>query len=159
MLLLPERDVRAHIKLISPGDGVVAGAGLDFVIFLRVDLYLAESPVQGGVAGCVTYVVLAAQFLRDLVKGVFQFVHLVSDVDDPAPGFIGELLHLAIAGISSEAIETAIGNQQYVTDGVRLLGGFDGLGDLVLAALVFAVGKRIMAFRPTSLASSSCDAR
>src|SRR6185369_15855813 len=136
---------RAAGPLFFPGYCVIAGAGLNLIILLvGLDLHLAECTVQGGVGGSVADVVLAAQFTRDLVEGVFQFLHLVTDVDDAATGLGCQLLHLAIAGVSAtaEAVEAAVCDQQHIADRVRLLRGLDRIGDLVFAALVLTVSEQ-----------------
>ena len=44
--------------------------------------------------------------------------------------------------IAAEAVETAVGDEQHVADGVGFLGGFDGVLYLESAAFVFSVGKQ-----------------
>ena len=57
------------------------------------------------------------------------------------PVCFGQLLHVVVAAVAEAAVESAIGNQDHVADGVGLLRGFDGVLDPQAAALVFAVGK------------------
>ena len=55
------------------------------------------------------------------------------------PVSLGKFLHFAVTGISAESVEAAVGDQQHVADGIRLLCGFNGFRDLELAALIFPV--------------------
>ena len=74
--------------LVLVAAGVVAGAGLDFVALLVLDLQLPIGAVLLGVGGGVADVVLAAEFGGDLVEGVPQLVELVADIDDAAAGLL-----------------------------------------------------------------------
>ena len=130
-------------RLIPLGYRIIARARLDLVVLLGVNFHPAEGPVQSRVGGGIAYVVLAAQFLGNLVEGILQFVQLVSHFDDAAAGFTCELFHFAVARISAEAVKAAVRNQQHIADRIGLLGGFNGriVGWSVLGVLVgFGVG-------------------
>ena len=43
---------------------------------------------------------------------------------------------------AAAAVETAVGDEQDVADGVGFLGGFDGISDLETAAFVFSIGEQ-----------------
>src|ERR1700690_1187009 len=116
-----------HCPLIPVlGHGVVTLAGLDFVrSALGTNLDFAIAAVELGIAGRVAKVVLAAQFVLDLVEGLAQFLLLIAHLDDAAAGLFGQFAHVArsIALIPA----AAIGNQDHVADGVGLLRGFDSV--------------------------------
>src|SRR5712671_5198336 len=135
--------VPTQALVFVPRGGVVAAAGLDFVIPLSgLDLNFAERAVARSVGGHITSVVLAAEFLGNLVEGLAEFFDLVADFDHAASGFLGQLFHLEIAVKAAEAVEAAVGDEQHVADGIGLLRGFDGVLDLQTAALVFSVGEQ-----------------
>ena len=75
-------------------------------------------------------------------KASFSLSDLVAYINDAAAGLRRELLHFAIAGVSTETVKAAIGDQQHVADGIGLLRGFDRIIDLELAALIFSVGEQ-----------------
>src|SRR5512141_2075638 len=83
--------------------GVVSGAGLYLVALLALDFHLTVGSVFLFVGGRVADVVLAAEFGGDLVKGLAQLVELVADIDDAATGLLGELAHVAFAGVAKSA--------------------------------------------------------
>ena len=58
------------------------------------------------------------------------------------PVSAAKLLHFAIAGVSPKAVKAAIGDQQHIADGIRLLCRLDRVVDLELTALVFSVGEQ-----------------
>src|SRR5271154_4172250 len=126
------------------GGGVIPAAGLDFVVrLLGLDQHFTKRAVPGSVGGRVSNVVLATQFLRNLVKSLPQFLDLVSNFDDSAARLLGQLLHIGNAGVATETIrKSAIRDEQNVADGVSLLRSFDGIFDLEPTALIFSVGKQ-----------------
>src|SRR5450755_3126577 len=133
----------ASINFFSLRDDCeVSGAGLDFVSVFGADFDFAEFAVFGGVGGNVSDAVLAAEFLGNLVEGGLEFFRLIADFNDSAAGFGGEFFHVAIAAVATVAVETAVGAEQNVHDAVGFLSGLDGVFDLVLTALVSAVGKQ-----------------
>src|SRR5215469_16830965 len=75
-----------HVPSLLVRRCVVPGSGLDFVVLFGLNLQLAIAPVLGSVGGCVSDVVLAAQFGGNLVEGFSQLVEFVADVDDAAAG-------------------------------------------------------------------------
>src|SRR5579871_859762 len=101
--------------------GVITGAGLDLVVLLVLDLKLPVGAVELGVAGCVADVVLAAQFGRDLVKGVPELVELVAYIDDAAAGCLGKFSHLTLAVVnhSGAEISATVSAEKDIDDGVR----------------------------------------
>jgi len=134
-----ERTLKASVGLVS--DGVVTATGLDLVALLGAQLELAEGAVLNAVGRGIAEVVLAAEFASDLVEGFFELVELVADFDDAAAGFVGEFLHFGIARVADPAIETAIGDEEDIDDGVGFLGSFNCVLVTELAAVVFAVGQ------------------
>src|SRR5580658_10993444 len=130
------------------GGGVVAGARLNFIALFGFDFQFAVASILHAIGGGIAKVVLAAQFGGDLVKGLTQFVELVSHVDDAASGGLGKLTHFALAGVPQpvSTVEAAIGTEQHVDDGIGLLGGFDGVLDFELAAFVLTVGEQDHSF-------------
>src|SRR5581483_11651861 len=121
--------------------GVVSGAGLHFVALLALDLNFAVGPVFLFVGGRVADVVLAAEFGGNLVKGFAQLVELVAHVDHASAGLLRKLAHIAFAGVAKSAIESAIGAQEDVDDGVGFLRGFDGVLKLQTTAFILSVGQ------------------
>src|SRR5208282_4581995 len=106
--------------------GVVTATGLDFVLsLLRFDLDFSERAVARGIGGCVTNVVLAAKFLRNLIESLAEFLNLVTNFNHAAAGFLREFFHRGIAAIAHAAIETAVRDEQHVADGIGLLRRFD----------------------------------
>src|ERR1700728_377045 len=83
----------APCRLVLFTAGVIAGAGLNFVALLVLDLKLAVGTVELGVRRGVADVVLAAQFGSDLIEGVAELVELVAHVDDAAAGLLGQSSH------------------------------------------------------------------
>src|SRR5581483_9908763 len=69
-------------------DRVVPRTRLHLVIFFCLDLNFAVRPVALLVGGRVPDVVLAAQFVGDLVERRLQLVHLVPHLDHPPAGFV-----------------------------------------------------------------------
>src|ERR1700687_5034870 len=120
----------------------ISGAGLDFVAIFGADFDFAEFAVFGGVGGNVSDAVLAAEFLGNLVEGGLEFFHLIANFDDSAPGFCGEVFYVAVATLATVAVETAVGAEQNINNGVGLLRGLDCVLDFVLAALVAAVSEQ-----------------
>src|SRR5271157_1852582 len=126
--------------------GVVAAARLDFVIpLLGLDLYLTERAIAGSIGGGVANVVLAAEFLRNLVEGLAKFLDLVANFNHAAARFLRQFPHLRIAVVAEAAthtVESAVGNEQYVADRIRFLGRFNGIFNLQTAAFILSVGKQ-----------------
>src|SRR5208282_2043465 len=123
--------------------GVVTATGLDFVLsLLRFDLDFSERAVARGIGGCVTNVVLAAKFLRNLIESLAEFLNLVTNFNHAAAGFLREFFHRGIAAIAHAAIETAVRDEQHVADGIGLLRRFDGIFDLEAAAFIFSIGEQ-----------------
>ena len=122
--------------------GVVTAAGLDFVSLLGVKLKLAERSILGGVGRCIAEVVLAAEFVGDLVEGFLELVELVANFNDAPASFVGEFFHLRVAGVTETTVESAVCNQNHIDDGVRFLCGLDRVADAQLTALIFPIRKK-----------------
>src|SRR5437016_13554701 len=81
------RDGRSYRLLAD--HRVITRARLYLVALLfGLDLNLAKSPIALGIGRGIADVVLAAQFLSDLIKGLFEFFELVSYFND-APTSLG----------------------------------------------------------------------
>ncbi len=82
------------------------------------------------------------------LKASSSFLAVVADVDDAAAGVVGELFHVAGAGVgevdaeAASAVEAAVGDEDDVDDGVGLLGGLGGGLEGLLRALIAAVGEQ-----------------
>src|ERR1017187_7981923 len=122
---------RARVITLSRLHLVVAALGFD--------LDLAVRAIQLVVARRVAQVVLAAQFVLDLLERVAQFLLVVADFDDASAGFLRQLLHVAEAEALVPA--AAVGDQDHVAYGVGLLRRLDGVTDFQPAAFVLAVGE------------------
>src|SRR5579863_740113 len=96
--------------------GVVAGARLNFVALYILDFDLAVAAVELGVVGSVANVVLAAQFIGDLVESVLQLLEVVADIDQAASSLLGKFFHFAFAVVTHAggAIKPAVGAEQHV---------------------------------------------
>src|SRR6266404_8781538 len=90
-------------KLLLVRHGKVSTARLNFVTVFRTDLNFAEFAVFDSVGGSVSDVVLAAEFLRDLIKGGFELLHFIADFNDAAACLCGHFFHFAIASVTAEA--------------------------------------------------------
>ncbi len=125
------------------GHGVVAFAGLDLLARLAGDVESAEGAVDLGVGGGVAGEVLGAELVLNLLEGLFELFAVVAYVDDAATGLGGKALHVAIAGVghAEAAVEAAVGDEDDVDDGVGLLGSFGGGFEILLRALVAAIGE------------------
>src|SRR5580700_8490785 len=131
-------DVRVS-RLLS-GQRVVALTGLHLVVTaLGFDLDLAIGAVKLVVDWRVANVVLAAQFVLDLVEGLAQFLLVVADFDNASAGFLRQFLHVAEAETLIPA--AAIGDQNHVAHGIGLLRGLDGVADTQAAAFVLTVSE------------------
>src|SRR5271165_5428045 len=127
-------------RMLVPRQSVVTLAGLHLVVAaLGVDLDLAVRAVEFGVGRGIADVVLAAQFVLDLIKGGAQFLLVVADFDHASAGFFRQLLHVAEAKALVPA--TAIGDEDDIAHGISLLRGLDGVADAQAAAFVLAVGE------------------
>src|SRR6266498_582511 len=91
----------------------IARASLNFVSLFRVNFYAVEASVFLRIQRYVAQVVLAAQLLRNLVEGCFQFLGFISNFNDASAGFGGELFHFAIAseGSSLRPVKASVGAQ------------------------------------------------
>src|SRR4029077_9910891 len=87
------RPTRAMRSVLSVSQGVIPASGLDFIALLGADFDLAEGAVLCGVGGRVAEVVLAAEFLGNLVEAFLELFDFFPDLDDAAAGSVGELLH------------------------------------------------------------------
>src|SRR5258708_33757675 len=74
-----------------PRSGVVSSAGLDFVILFGLDFQLAISAILHRVGRGIAEVVLAAQFIGNLVEGLPHLVGFVAHGDYAAPPPLGKL--------------------------------------------------------------------
>src|SRR5271170_1864086 len=85
--------------------GVVAAASLDFVVGLfGFDFYFSKTAVAVGVCGRVSDVVLAAEFLGNLIEGLAEFFYFVADFDHAATGFLGEFLHVGNTSVAADTV-------------------------------------------------------
>src|SRR5580700_7358552 len=83
-------------RLVAFGDGVVSGAGLDFIVFtVGADFDFAEGAVQRGIGWVVTNVVLAAQLVGNLIEALFQLFIFISHFNNTASGFLRQFFHFA----------------------------------------------------------------
>src|SRR5947209_5763263 len=117
----------------------ITAAGLDLVSLLGANFHAAERSIFLRIQWNIADVVLAAQFLRDLVECRLKFLRLVPNLNNTPTGFRRKLLHIAIAAKRGPLapIEPAVGAQQDVNNRIGLLRGFNGVSDFVLASLVF----------------------
>src|SRR5208283_4746897 len=99
-----------------------------------------EATVLLGVGGRIGDNILSAQLLLDLLEGSLEFLAVVAHVDDASAGFLGQLFHGGKTAVAKVPVETAVGDENHVDQGVGALGRGDGFADLVLAALIFAIG-------------------
>src|SRR5580700_6872867 len=146
-----DHEATARTNLVLRVACVVSRARLDLVVLLALDLELAVAAVQLGVVGSVANVVLAAQFSGDLVESIPQLLEVVANIDQPAPGLLGKLFHFTFAAVThaGRTVESAVGAEQHVDNGIRFLGGFNGPLDGELAALIFAIGEQDHRFAPS----------
>src|SRR5438309_10213536 len=87
------RDGRSYRLLAD--HRVITRARLYLVALLfGLDLNLAKGPIALGIRGGIPDVVLTAQFLRNLVEGLFEFFELVSYFNDAPARLGGQLFHL-----------------------------------------------------------------
>src|SRR6267378_7485192 len=90
-----EAPIPTQALFFVPRCGVVTAARLDSVVRLPgLDLDFAERAVAVAVGRHVTSVVLAAEFLGNLVEGLAELFDLVADFDHAASGFLGKLFHV-----------------------------------------------------------------
>src|SRR6202795_4199577 len=87
-----EAPVSTQALVFVPRGRVVTAARLDSIVRLPgLDLDFAERAVAVVVGRDVTSVVLAAEFLGNLVEGLAEFFDLIADFDHAAAGFLGHL--------------------------------------------------------------------
>src|SRR5271169_478209 len=132
---------------VGVGHGVVALAGLDLLAGLAGDVEGAEGAVSDlGVGGGVAGEVLGAELVLDLVEGLLELLGVVADVDEAAAGVAGEAVHGGGAGVGEvdaiASVEGAVSDEDDVDNGVGLLGGLGGGFEILLRALVAAVGEQ-----------------
>ena len=106
---------------------------------LVLDLQLPIAPVELQVGGNVADVVLAAQFLGDLVERFTQLVELVADIDDAATSLLRQLVHVSFAGVPEAAVKSPVSAKQDVDDGVGFLRRLNGILDFESTAFILPV--------------------
>ena len=81
-------------SLVRAGVGVIAvtAANVSPPGGIHGNSNLAEGSIQLGVGRRVAKVVLAAQLAGNLIKPLFELLELVSHLNDPSTGFLGELV-------------------------------------------------------------------
>ena len=86
---------------------------------------------------------MGAELVGDLGEGGVQLGGVVAYVDDAAAGGFGEVVHGGFGvGEVGEVVGEGVGaDEDDVEDGVRALGGFGGVGEGFLGALIAAVGE------------------
>src|SRR4051794_20175246 len=109
---------------------------------------MAEGAVHLGVGGGVGGGVLGTEFVLDLGEGFLQFLPVIAHVDDAAAGFFGQLLGRREPAVTPAAVEAAVGDQDYIDQGIGLLRGGYGFADFRAAALVLGVGQDDQGFAP-----------
>src|SRR4029077_21051547 len=102
----------------------------------------AEFAVAVVVGGIVAEGVLAAQFLGNLVEGLFQLFFGV-DVDHATAGIIGQAPSRSSIGAIAR-----VGDEQHVNHGVGTLGSLNRFLKLHLATLVLGIGDDHDSFAP-----------
>ena len=149
---------RAPVRMSSKPSVIVVGrrvvtlAGLYFPILIRgLDLELAERTVFGRIGGSVADGVLAAHLFLQLVKRVPQR-QLAIDMEHMSASVFR---HLAQRGVAASGenhavpqVEPSIHVVKTINKRVGFLRGFDGLRNLVAAALVFAISDQHQNFAP-----------